>query len=295
MRWILGLLLAVLVALTLSVATLVLLVPDTAIERHILTAAGRAAGSSITTTGLPEISLFPAIDMTLNGVDMKPSGADGKLAIKAGKVAAQVGWLPILISWTIDIAELRLAEPVIRFDNARASGSPVIEPEKRRTLYRSPAVLVRRVAIENGAIDGVSGWRLNNVNAAFEVVDGGSATDPVGAGGMFRLRGEGTADLVPGSGKAGWPLSIPELSGSLSIPVRISGNGDRLSVGFDWQRLTGRRAVQSAIQVDAGIQSSDEPSPDPVLERLSQELQSMLAGIGISAAGDGSPSPRTGD
>lgn len=177
MRWLLGLLLAVLAFVTLCMAILVYLVPDTAIERHILATAGRATNSTITTSGLPEISLFPSIEMTLKGVEMHTERANTAFTLKAGKVSAEVSWMAILTRWTIDIAELKLVEPQIRVFEASVASPPAAQPVAYRRLYPAPAIVVRQVGIENGTIEGVSDWRIKAVNAVVPSENLGSKMD----------------------------------------------------------------------------------------------------------------------
>ncbi|KUO63163.1 MAG: hypothetical protein APF80_14060 [Alphaproteobacteria bacterium BRH_c36] len=177
MRWVLGGLLAILAVITLSVAVLVYLVPDTAIERHILASAGRATNSTITSSGPPDITLFPQIDMTLRDIEMQPEGGAGTIAMKAQKVHARVSWISILTQWTIDIAELQLVEPQLRFVDTDPPRRAAVLPQARRALYRPLTVVVRQIGIENGSIEGVSDWRIKNVNAKVPAANLSSAID----------------------------------------------------------------------------------------------------------------------
>lgn len=170
MRWLLSFLLALVATVTLSVAVLVYLVPDTAIERHILAAAGRATNTEITTAGLPEISLFPAIDLTLRGVEVRPRDTVATMVLTARKVHAEVSWLSILTQWTVDIGELMFVEPKLQILSERPARREAVAMKPRRRLYPPPAVVIRQVGIEDGVIDGISDWRIKNIDATVPIL-----------------------------------------------------------------------------------------------------------------------------
>lgn len=166
MRWLLGGLLAILATITLSVAILVYLVPDSAIERHILAAAGRATDTRIETGGPPEITLFPSIDLTLRDISVRPKDRI-KPALKAGELHAQVSWISLLTTWTVDVFELHIDSPELQLPGPdeqyleRAKQSPT-----RASRYPVPSLAVGQITIQNGSISGLGeNWRIGSVDA----------------------------------------------------------------------------------------------------------------------------------
>ncbi|MBU1212998.1 MAG: AsmA family protein [Alphaproteobacteria bacterium] len=223
MRWVLGALLAILAVITLAVAILVYLVPDTAIERHILASAGRATNSTITTSGPPDITLFPQIDMTLRGIEIEPAGGAGTIALTAQKVHAQVSWISILTQWTIDIAELQLVEPRLQLADADPARRAQVQPQARFKLYPPLTVVVRQIGIENGSIDGVSDWRIKDINAKVPAANLSSALD---VDVELFLNGE----KVAGNIKLKDPLTIQS---GRNIPVAANLDAQSARIEFD--------------------------------------------------------------
>jgi uncharacterized protein involved in outer membrane biogenesis len=168
MSWLLRAFLVIISLLTLSVAVLVYLVPSTALERHILAAASRATGTEITSAGTPEITLFPSIAMTLRDVTVK-SRTPNQPSLTAKKVEAAVGWLPILTTWTVDISELRIFEPVLQVQSGPERTDAVITPQPAqpaRRSYPAPGLAIGTVKIVDGAVTGLGeNWRIKDIDA----------------------------------------------------------------------------------------------------------------------------------
>lgn len=269
MRWVLGGLLAILAVVTLSVAVLVYLVPDTAIERHILAAAGRATNSRITSSGPPEITLFPAIDMTLRGVEMQPEGGTGAISLKAQKVHAQVSWMSILTQWTIDIAELQLVQPRLQVLDAGSARRAAVEPEVRRTLYRPLTVVVRQIGIEDGSIEGIADWRIKNVNATVPAANLSSALDVDVS--LF-LNGE----KVAGNIKLKDPLTLKS-GGNIPLAATLDG-------------------ASGHIELDGTASVGEAPSFDGKVNLSAADIDAAARWLGLGAASDfkGKPASLSG-
>ncbi|MFA9475373.1 MAG: AsmA-like C-terminal region-containing protein [Filomicrobium sp.] len=171
MRWLLGGILVVLAVLTVAVGVLIYLIPATAIERHILTAASRATQSEITTSGTPEITLFPSMEMILRDVRIRPLSAP-RTAVTARRVEAEVSWLSLLTLWTIDITKLRVIEPVVQLSEpADADLERAPTTVLRKPSYPMPGLAIREASIERGRIGGLGeNWRIKNVDAEVKSV-----------------------------------------------------------------------------------------------------------------------------
>jgi uncharacterized protein involved in outer membrane biogenesis len=229
MRWLLGGLLALLAIITLSVAILVYLVPDSAIERHILSAAGRATDTRIETGGPPEITLFPSIDMTLRDISVRPKDRE-KPALKADELRAQVSWISLLTTWTVDVFELHIDRPELQLPGPgeenleRAAASPRLAPR-----YPVPSLSVGQITIENGSISGLGeNWRIGSVDAR---IPGFQPKSPVEVELDMILNGERVAGnvrlkdpsalaeggKVPLTAKLGAATGVIEVDGTASV------------------------------------------------------------------------------
>ena len=171
MRWLLGGILIVLAALTLAVGVLIYLVPATAIERHILTAASRETQTDITSTGRPDITLFPSIEMVLRGVEIR-SQSVASPTLRAREIEAQVSWLSLLTGWIIDVTKLRIIEPELLFQRPIAKNLEAASPVLlRRPSYPMPRLAIREASIERGSVNGLGeNWRIKDVDAEMKSV-----------------------------------------------------------------------------------------------------------------------------
>ena len=172
MRWLLRAFLVIVAVLTFAVAVLVLFVPSSALERHILTAASRATGTQISSTGSPEITLFPSISMKLRDVTIRPRD-NNDTALKAKQVEASVGWLPLLTLWTVNIEVLRIIEPELQFaadSGAGLESLPDVPPKRR--AYPTPRLAIGKVSIVDGTVSGLGeNWRIKDIDATTETTD----------------------------------------------------------------------------------------------------------------------------
>lgn len=248
MRWLLGLILAILAGITLSVAILVFLVPDSAIERHILSAAERATNTNITSSGSPAITLFPTIDMTLKGVEMSPKEAGGWFELNAKSVRAEISWLSILTAWTIDIAELKLVEPNLRILASPPRSISVEEPAKRRRLYRPLGVVVRTIGIKDGVIAGFADWSINHVNVKVPAS-------------FFRTAENVDIDMflngrrVTGNIRVDDPVAIQSRGGS-TMSAMLAGEFGRLKIDLrEMQPVEGRIKGKANFSIIQGMPS----------------------------------------
>ena len=172
MRWLLGGILVILAVLTIAVGALIYLVPSTAIERHILTAVSRATATDIKSTGTPEITLFPSIELVLRGVEARPQSAAGPI-LKAREIEAEVSWLSLLTGWTVDVIELRIIAPELLFQpstvqNLEAAPALLL----RKPSYPLPGVAIRKATIERGRVTGLGpSWRIKDVDAEMKLAD----------------------------------------------------------------------------------------------------------------------------
>jgi uncharacterized protein involved in outer membrane biogenesis len=171
MRWLLGGILVVLAVLTIAVGVLIYLVPATAIERHILTAVSRETQTDITSTGRPDITLFPSIEMVLRGVEIRSQSASSP-TLKAREIEAQVSWLSLLTGWIIDVTKLRVIEPELSFQQPTAKNLEAAPPALlRKPSYAMPGLAIREASIERGRVTGLGGnWRIKDVDAEMKSV-----------------------------------------------------------------------------------------------------------------------------
>lgn len=224
MRWFLGGLLAILAIITISIAILFYFVPDSAFERHVLSAAARVTDTHIQSSGPPEITLFPSIDMTLRGVKIRQRDRS-KPALEAREVHAEVSWLSLLTRWTVDIPELRFIEPELILP---AEGEDVHEsaPSAPRGTppYPIPSVSIGRVTFENGSLSGLGeDWRVGNINAT---VPKAHFDAPMDADFNMILNGEAVAGRVT--------LKDPRaVDKAESVPIAAKLTGGPVSIEFD--------------------------------------------------------------
>lgn len=165
MRWVLRAVVLLLALVTISVAVLVLFVPSTAIERHVLAAVARFTDTEITSGGSPEITLFPAITMKLRNLRMRPRGA-AKPVLSAKEVDAEVGWLPLLTQWTVSLDKLHFADPVLELPGKGEEALERVDAPRGKPSYRSPSLAIGQVEVENGSVLGLAGGlRVKGVSA----------------------------------------------------------------------------------------------------------------------------------
>ncbi len=228
MRWLLGAILVILAVLTFAVGVLLYLVPATAIERHLLTAVSRATATDIKSTGSPDITLFPSIELVLRGVQARPQSSAGPV-LKAREIEAEVSWLSLLTSWTVDVTELRVIAPKLVFPkptetNLKAAPSLLL----RKPSYPMPGLAIRKATIEQGHVTGLGpNWRIKDVDAEMRLV---GVDQPLDADFNMFLNGH----RVVGALKLKNPAMVV-MGGRMPLNVKVSADLGSAEIEGAWK------------------------------------------------------------